>query len=333
MKPRLSLIGPYLQAFFSEHLCNHRRASPQTIASYRDTFRLLLQFLKTTTGTEPVTMKISDIDAPAVLVFLNSLEQQRGNSIRSRNIRLAAIRSFFRFVALRDPDSVGIATRVLAIPVKRADKKLIGYLTREEVEAILATPDRTQRTGRRNHALLLTMYNSGARVSEMTSLQRTQVHFGASTFLQLNGKGRKERTVPLWPHTSHFLHAWFEELDGKYGAVAFPNARGKALTRDGVDYLVKEVAKAAASTTPGLAAKRVSPHLVRHSTAMHLLQSGVDISVIALWLGHESIETTHMYLQADLATKERALAKLAPVEGTISRFKPAESLLAFLNTI
>lgn len=333
MKPRLSLIGPYLQAFFSEHLCNHRRASPQTIASYRDTFRLLLQFLKTTTGTEPVAMKISDIDAPAVLVFLNSLEQQRGNSIRSRNIRLAAIRSFFRFVALRDPDSVGIATRVLAIPVKRADKKLIGYLTREEVEAILATPDRTQWTGRRNHALLLTMYNSGARVSEMTSLQRTQVHFGASTFLQLNGKGRKERAVPLWPHTSHVLHAWFEELDGKYGAVAFPNARGKALTRDGVDYLVKEVAKAAASTTPGLAAKRVSPHLVRHSTAMHLLQSGVDISVIALWLGHESIETTHVYLQADLATKERALAKLAPVEGTISRFKPADSLLAFLNSI
>jgi site-specific recombinase XerD len=201
------------------------------------------------------------------------------------------------------------------------------------VEAILATPDRTQWTGRRNHALLLTMYNSGAGVSEMTSLQRTQVHFGASTFLQLNGKGRKERTVPLWPHTSHVLHAWFQELDGKYGAVAFPNARGKALTRDGVDYLVKEVAKTAASTTPGLAAKRVSPHLVRHSTAMHLLQSGVDISVIALWLGHESIETTHMYLQADLATKERALGKLAPIEGTISRFKLADSLLAFLNSI
>jgi integrase/recombinase XerD len=253
--------------------------------------------------------------------------------VRTRSIRLAAIRSFFRLVALRDPDSVGIATRVLAIPVKRGDKKLVGYLTRDEMEAILAAPDRTQWSGRRDHALLLTMYNSGARVSEMTSLQRTQVHFGASTFLQLNGKGRKERSVPLWPHTSHVLQAWFRELDGKYGSVAFPNARGRALTRDGVDNLVKEVAKAAAATTPGLAAKRVSPHQFRHSTAMHLLQSGVDISVIALWLGHESIETTHIYLQADLATKERALAKLAPVEGKIPRFKPPDSLLAFLDSL
>jgi site-specific recombinase XerD len=333
MKPHGALIGPHLQAFFSEHLCNHKRASPQTIASCRDTFRLLLQFLKKTTGIEPAAMKIGDIDVPAVLAFLDNLEQQRGNSVRSRNIRLAAIRSFFRLVALRNPDSIGIATRVLAIPVKREDKKLVGYLTREQMDAILAVPDRTQWSGRRDHALLLTMYNSGARVSEMTSLQRTQVHFGASTFIQLHGKGRKERTVPLWPHTSRVLQAWFHELDGKCGSVAFPNARGRALTRHGVTYLLKEVATAAAISQPSLGAKRITPHLVRHSTAMHLLQSGVDITVIALWLGHESIETTHVYLEADLATKERALAKLTPAEGTVSRFKPVDSVLAFLDSL
>jgi site-specific recombinase XerD len=333
MKPHVALIGPHLQAFFSEHLCNHKRASPQTIASCRDTFRLLLQFLKKTTGIEPAAMEIADMDAPAVLAFLDNLEQQRGNSVRSRNIRLAAIRSFFRLIALRDPDSVGIATRILAIPVKREDKKLVGYLTREEVDAILAVPDRTQWSGRRDHALLLTMYNSGARVSEMTSLQRNQVHFGASTFLQLHGKGRKERTVPLWPHTSRVLQAWFHELHGKCGGVAFPNARGRALTRYGVAYLLKEVATAAAINQPGLKGKRITPHLVRHSTATHLLQSGVDISVIALWLGHESIETTHMYIEADLATKERARAKLAPADGTVPRFKATDSVLAFLDSL
>lgn len=333
MKPSHSLIGPHLQVFFSEHLCNHRRASPQTIASYRDTFRLLLQFLKTTTGIEPVAMTVLDIDVPAILAFLDSLEMKRGNSVRTRNIRLAAIRSFFRLVALRDPDSVGLATRILAIPVKREDKKLVGYLTRDEINAILDIPDKTRWSGRRDRALLLTMYNSGARVSEITSLQRNQVHFGASTFLQLNGKGRKERTVPLWPHTSKVLQAWFLELEGKCGMIAFTNARGKPLTRDGVDYLIKEAAKAAAVSAPGLADKRVSPHLIRHSTAMHLLQSGVDISVIALWLGHESIETTHIYLQADLKTKERALARLVPAEGAVPRFKPPDSLLAFLDAI
>lgn len=333
MKPHGALIGPHLQAFFSEHLCNHKRASPQTIASCRDTFRLLLRFLKKATGIEPAAMKIGDINAPAVMAFLDSLEQQRGNSVRSRNIRLAAIRSFFRLIALRDPDSVGIATRVLAIPVKREDKKLVGYLTREEIDAILAVPDRTQWSGRRDHALLLTMYNSGARVSEMTSLQRNQVHFGASTFLQLHGKGRKERTVPLWPHTSRVLQAWFHELDGKCGSVAFPNARGRALTRYGVTYLLKEAATDAGVSQPGLQGRRITPHLIRHSTAMHLLQSGVDIAVIALWLGHESIEATHIYVEADLAIKERALAKLTPAEGTVPRFRPADSVLAFLDSL
>jgi integrase/recombinase XerD len=202
MMSRQALIAPHVQAFFAEHLCHHKRVSPQTIASYRDTFRLLLTFVKEATGTEPSALHIHDLDAPVVLHFLDYLEHQRGNAIRSRNMRLAAIRSFARFLALRDPESLAITTRVLAIPGKRADKKLIGYLTRPEVEALLAAPDRSCWGGRRDYALLLTLYNSGARVSEVTTLQRAQVCFGPPTFLQLKGKGRKERTVPLWPQTS-----------------------------------------------------------------------------------------------------------------------------------
>jgi site-specific recombinase XerD len=200
-----------VQAFFTQHLCQHKQASPQTIASYRDTFRLFLTFVKDTTGREPAALQLSDLDAPLVLQFLDYLEHHRGNTVRSRNIRLAAIRTFIRFLALRAPESLAIATRVLAIPIKRVDKKLIQALTRAEVEALLAAPDRSGWLGRRDHAVLLTLYNSGARVSEVTTLQRTQVCFGTPTFLQLTGKGRKERTVPLWPHTSRTLQAWFAE--------------------------------------------------------------------------------------------------------------------------
>jgi site-specific recombinase XerD len=268
-----------------------------------------------------------------VLSFLNYLEQERGNSVRSRNIRLSAIRSFFRLVALRDPDSIGIATRVLAIPTKREDKKLIAYLTRTEMQALLATPDASTWAGRRDSALLLTLYNSGARVSEITSLKREQVCFGASTFLQLTGKGRKERTVPLWADTAQVLKAWFEELGEEAWPIAFPNARGKALSREGVDYLLKQAVQRAMPVCPSLATKNITPHVVRHSTAMHLLQAGVDIATIALWLGHESIETTHVYLQADLAMQEKALEKLDPLEGEWQRFQADDPLLMFLNSL
>ncbi len=202
MTSRSTFLAPHVQAFFTQHLCQHKQASPQTIASYRDTFRLFLTFVKDTTGREPVALQLSDLDAPIVLQFLDSLEHQRGNTVRSRNMRLAAIRTFMRFLVLRAPESLAIATRVLAIPVKRTDKKLIEALTRAEVEALLAAPNRSCWIGRRDHALLLTLYNSGARVSEVTTLQRHQVCFGTPTFLQLTGKGRKERTVPLWPQTS-----------------------------------------------------------------------------------------------------------------------------------
>jgi integrase/recombinase XerD len=328
-----SLIAPHLQAFFADYLCQQKRLSPQTIVSCRDTFRLLLTFLRDQTGIEPSALRMADMDASAVLSFLNYLEQQRGNSVRSRNIRLSAIRSFFRLVALRDPDSIGIVTQVLAIPMKREDRKLIGYLTRMEIQALLATPDSLKWSGRRDSALLLTLYNSGARVSEITALRRQQVCFDTSTFLQLTGKGRKERTVPLWPATARVLRAWFAELGDDAGQIAFPNTRGKALSREGVDYLLKQAVQRAMPTCPSLATKNITPHVVRHTTAMHLLQAGVDIATIALWLGHESIETTHMYLQADLTMQEKALEKLDPIEGGWKRFQADDPLLTFLASL
>jgi len=334
MTPHSSLLAPHLQCFFAEYLLKQKRASPETVASYWDTFRLFLNFLKQTAGIEPSALRVSDMDSPVDISFLDSLEKQRRNSVRSRNIRLSAIRSFFRLISLRDAESVAIAQRVLAIPVKRQDKKLIGYLTRPELDALLAAPDRSQWRGRRDHALLLTMYNSGARVSEIIALAQDQVCFGSSTFLHLKGKGRKERSIPLWPHTAKVLKSWFHELQQKGGGpLAFPNARGACLSRDGVDYLLRKAVQNAALNCFSLNNKRVSCHVIRHSTAMHLLQAGVDIAVIALWLGHESIQTTHMYVEADLATKERALQKVAPVQGKFARFKADDALMQFLNSL
>jgi integrase/recombinase XerD len=328
-----SFIAPHVHAFFAEYLCQQKRLSPHTIVSCRDTFRLWLTFLRGHTGVEPSALRMADIDAPAVLGFLDYLEQQRGNSVRSRNIRLSAIRSFCRVVALREPDSLGMVTRVLAIPMKREDRKLIGYLTRTEMQALLAAPDPSKWSGRRDHALLLTLYNSGARVSEVTALKREQVCFGATTFLQLTGKGRKERTVPLWPDTAQVLKVWFDELGDHTGHIAFPNARGKALSREGVDYLLKQAIQRAIPACPSLATRNITPHVVRHSTAMHMHQAGIDIDTIALWLGHESIETTHVYLQADLAMQEKALEKLDPIEGVWKRFQADDPLLTFLNSL
>lgn len=328
-----SLIAPHVQAFFGAHLTQHKRVSPQTLASMRDSFRLLLQFLHQATGVEPALLRIADLNAPAILNFLDHLENERANSVRSRNIRLCAIRSFMRLVALRDPESLNVVAAVLAIPVKREDRKLIGYLTREEIEAILAAPDRSRRTGRRDHALLLTMYNTGARVSEMTALRQQDVKFGERCFLQIQGKGRKERTVPVWSRTAKTLRDWFAEGGANPSGMAFPNARGSAMARDGVEYILRKAASTAVAKCPSLGNKRLSPHLIRHTTATHLLQSGVDISVIALWLGHESIETTHQYVEADLRTKEKALEKLPAVKQTGPRFSATDDLLRFLNSL
>jgi site-specific recombinase XerD len=328
-----TVLGPLLQAFFTEHLISHRLASPQTVDGYRDTFRLLLEFLRRTRGKQPSALCVSDLDAPAILEFLDYLEKDRGNAIRSRNLRLAAIRAFFRLVALRDPASVHLATRVLAIPVKRADRRLVGYLTRPEIDAVLAAPDRTQWSGRRDYALLLTMYNSGARVSEVASLQRRHIQIGSTSFLALHGKGRKERKVPIWPRTARTLKAWLNSSDASPESAAFPNARGGRLSRDGVNYILQAAVRAATTACPSLSGKHVSPHVIRHTTAMHLLQAGVDIAVIALWLGHESIETTHGYLEADLKLKEKALQRLAPAGQAAPRFQADDQLLAFLKAL
>ena len=333
MSASYSPLAPHIQTFFTDHLCRHKRVSPQTLASCRDSFRLLLTFVKETLGIEPSALAVADLDAPTILAFLDFLERQRGNSIRSRNIRLSALRSFFRFVALRDPESVEMVTRVLAIPIKREDKKLVGYLTRPEIDALIAATDRSSWIGRRDHALLLTMYNSGARVSEITALKCKQVSFGATTFLALHGKGRKERTIPLWPQTRDVLKQWFRELGEQKSAMAFPNARGRPLARHSVNYLLHKAVESAALSCPSLLTRPITPHLIRHTTATHLLQAGLDIATIALWLGHESIETTHVYLEADLATKEQALQKLTPVEDQKARFTADDPLLAFLTSL
>ena len=330
------LIGPHLQAFFAEHLLTHKRASPQTIACYRDTFRLLLRFMQNKTGTEPAALPLAALDADTVLAFLDHLECDRGCSVRSRNNRPAAIRSFFRVVSLRVPDRLGQVTQVMAIPIKRGDKRLVHYLSRDEVKALLTAPDRTVGSGRRDHALLLTLYNTGARVSEIIALRHEQVRLASTgAHVELLGKGRKERVVAaLGRRPPTFCGRGFRELGGDGNGVAFPSARGRALSRDGVDHLLRRAAATAvvACFEAWGQRRRCRPlyALRLHSTAMHLFQAGVDMAVIALWLGHESLETTHVYVEADLATKERALEKLAPMPSMPARYRADDKLLAFL---
>jgi integrase/recombinase XerD len=334
MNARVTLVGPHLQRFFAEHLAMHKHASPGTVASYRDTFRLLLQFMQDTTRIAPTALPVAAIDADAILAFLNHIERDRRCSARSRNARLAAIRAFFRFVSLRDPACLGIATRIMAIPNKRFEKKLVGFLSRAEVKALIAAPDRRTCSGRRDHALLLTLYNTGARISEIIGLRRRQLSLDAGhANIQLLGKGRKERVIPLWDETARVLRGWLREIDDTPDAVVFPSARNQPLSRDGADYVLRRAVVTAAVSCSSLANKSVSPHVLRHSTAMHLLQSGVDLAVIALWLGHESIQTTNLYITADLASKEKALERLDPVSGTFSRYRPTDKLMAFLAAL
>lgn len=323
-------LSSMVQSFFTQHLTEHKQVSPRTVTAYRDTFRLLFTFLQNKTSHTPSEVEIQELDAPIILEFLDHLESARGNQARSRNARLSAIRSFFKYASVRDVEHLAIANRVLAIPNKRAARPMITYLTRPEVDAILAVPNRETWLGSRDHALLLALYNTGARSSEMTGATRGQISFGSTALFHLHGKGRKERTVPLWPQTARVLHGWFQMFEGDDRTLAFPSIRGTALSADALDYLLQCAVKKATTTCPDLAGKRVTPHVVRHTTAMHLLQSGVDIAVIALWLGHESIETTHGYVEADLEAKQRALDKLTPASGKVSRFKADDSLLQFL---
>lgn len=268
-----------------------------------------------------------------MLAFLDHLESTRENTPLSRNVRLAAIRSFFRFVSARDVDHLAIVNRVLAIPGKRTNRPLITFLTRPEIAAVLNTLDRKTWLGSRDYALLLTMYNTGARASELTHMKCGQVTFSSPTMVQLHGKGRKDRSVPQWPQTSRVLEQWFRLLQADDNALAFPSLHQSALSPDALDRLLKRAVKKAILKCPDLVHKHVTPHVIRHTTAMHLLQSGVDIAVIALWLGHESIETTHGYIEADLELKQSALDKLTPIVGKVSRFRAGDKLLEFLSNL
>jgi len=282
MKKNKKLVGPLLQLFFVDYLCSQRRASPETVSSYRDTWRLLLQYINDTHGVPPVSLTLDDLNASVILSFLDHLESGRKNSIKSRNVRLAAIRTFFRLVALNEPACVHQATSIIAIPTKRTSKRLIHFLSKEEINALIAAPDVVHLSGRRDHALLLTLYNSGARASEILSLRKSQIAFGSCNFLCLHGKGRKERTIPLWTNTASILQNWLKDAAHFQSDLVFMNANGQKLTRNGLNYILQGAVKRASQSCPSLRAKSVTPHVLRHTTATHLLQSGVDISVIAL---------------------------------------------------
>lgn len=324
-------LASVLQAFFVDRLERQRGASPHTIAAYRDTFRLLLRFAQTRLRKPPSDFAIDEIDASLIAAFLDHLDKDRGNSTRTRNARLAAIRSFFRFAALQEPACSATCQRVLALPTKRADRTLVTFLTRAEIDALVAAPDRDIWLGRRDHAVLLLCIQTGLRVSELVGLRCQDVVLTAGAHVRCRGKGRKERCTPLTRDVTRVLRAWLAERAGRPDDPAFPSRRGSALSRDAVQRLVAKHAEHASARCLSLRAKRVTPHVLRHTTAVTLLQSGCDRSVIALWLGHESIETTQLYLDADLSMKERALARTAPTRAAPGRYRPTDGLLSFLN--
>jgi integrase/recombinase XerD len=327
------LIAGLLEAFFTDRLMRERNASPHTVAAYRDTFRLLLDFVQKRLKKTPSTVTVADLDAPLIGAFLEHLERGRGNRARTRNARLAAIHSFFRDVALREPAHAAVIQRVLAMPNKRYDRRLVDFLAREEIEALLAAPDRNTWIGRRDHTLLFLALQTGLRVSELVGLRCDDIILGSGAHVRCSGKGRKERCTPLRRDAVATLRRWLHERAGEHEDPLFPTERGGAMSRDAVQYLLAKYATVAYKRCPSLKRKRVSPHVLRHSTAMDLLHRGVDRSVIALWLGHESVETTQIYLDADLALKEKALARTAELPTRHSRYRPDDHLLAFLKSL
>jgi len=320
-----------LEGYFTQRLMQQRQASAHTIASYRDTFRLLLLFVQKRLRKAPSTLALEDIDAPLVATFLDELEKVRGVTARTRNLRLTAVHSFFRYAAFEMPSHAAHIQRVLAIPAKRFTRGLVPFLCRPEVDALLAAPDRHTWSGRRDHALILLAVQTGLRLSELTSLQPEDVHLDIGAHVRVIGKGRKERCTPLSKNTRAVLVAWIREPLRAAGQPLFPNAHGGRLSAHGVHYLLSKHVAAARKTCPSLKAKRVSPHVLRHTTAMDLLQEGTEQALIALWLGHESIETTQIYLDADLAMKEKILEKTTPPTGKPGRYRPDDRLLAFLK--
>jgi site-specific recombinase XerD len=327
----VSTLAPTLQAFFTDRLARQRQASPHTIAAYRDGIKLLLAFAAQQTGKPPSRLDIADLDASLIGAFLNQLETGRRNSIRTRNARLAAIHSLFRYAALRHPEDAAVIARVLAIPPKRFDKALITYLTEEEITALLAAPDQATWTGRRDHALLMLACQTGLRATELTGLTIGDVHLGTGAHVSCTGKGRKQRITPLTAATVAVLGNWLAERAGLPADPLFVTRRGTPLSRDALERRIAKNAGIAALSRPALREKKVSPHVLRHSAAMRLLNADVDTSVIALWMGHENVATTQVYIHADLALKERAIARTAPQNTPPGRYQPPDVVLAFLD--
>lgn len=327
------LLSTLLQAFFTDRLMKQRQVSPHTIASYRDTFRLLLKFAHKQLKKPPSELLFNDLDAPFIGAFLDHIQSHRHNGTRTRNLRLTAIRSFFNYAAFQEPSLSAHIQHVLAIPAKRQDRPLIDFLTHPEIQALLTAPDKTTWAGRRDGALLLFAIQTGLRLSELIGIRRRDIVLTTGAHVRCYGKGRKERCTPLTKQTVAVMKTWLEERGGSEDDVVFPNARGTQLSPDGVQYLLAKHVATARKTCPSLKDKRISPHVLRHTAAMELLQAGVDHSVIALWLGHESAETTMIYLQADLAFKEKILAKTKPLNVKAGRYRPGDKLLQFLNEL
>jgi integrase/recombinase XerD len=329
----MSCIAPTLQAFFTDRLITQRNSSPETVASYRDTMRLLLGYVHEQTGKQPFQLDFADLDAPMIGAFLAHLESDRGNCTRTRNNRLAAIHSFFRYAALEHPEHAQTIARVMAIPTKRYQGKDIAYLDRAEIKALLRAPDQRSWLGRRNHALLLTLIQTGLRVSELTHLRVGDVHLGTASHVHVTGKGRKLRTVTITRETGAVLHAWLHERKGQPEDPLFPTRHGTALSRDAVEYLLAKHTAVAATTCASLGTKRVTPHVLRHTNAMLLKANDVDLATIALWLGHESIATTQVYQHVDPARRDEAIARTAPLGAKPGRYRPTDQLLAFLEAL
>lgn len=328
-----STFPTLLQRFFTERLCAQMQASANTVAGYRDTFRLFLRFACARCGKEPTRLRVEDLDADLVADFLTHVETERRNGARTRNTRLAAIRSFFRYVAMNEPAHLLHCQRILAIPAKRCAKPAVAFLEAPEIAALLAAPDRSTWIGRRDHALLLVAVQAGLRASELTGLRCGDVVLGTGAHVRCKGKGRKERCTPLRRDTAGVLEEWLRERRGDADAPLFPTLHGDGLSRDALEHLVRRHALTAAASCQTLGGKRISPHVLRHTNAMELLRHGVDPAVIALWLGHESVETTQVYIHADLKLKEKALARVVTPTANPGRYRPDDELLAFLEAL
>jgi site-specific recombinase XerD len=327
----MTLIAPTLQAFFTDRLTRQLQASPRTIASYRDTLKLLLGFVNNTTGKQPSTLDWDDLDEPLITSFLEHLETDRHNSARTRNLRLTAIRSLFRYAALRHPEHAAGIQRVLAIPPKRFEKRTVTFLTDPEAKALIDAPDRARWEGRRDRALLTLAIQAGLRVSELIGLTCGDIALGTGAHVRCEGKGRKQRSVPLTAPAQSVLAAWLDERAGRPHDPLFPTRTGRRLSRDAIEHRVATHAATATTRCASLRGKQLHPHVLRHSCAMSLLQAGVDTTVIALWLGHADVRSTQPYLHADLTIKERALALITPADIKPGRYKPKDALLAFLE--